>query len=56
MRSAMRLRISARSAAEVRDHAGKAPWAASRARSTSAALERATSVKGRPVSGETSSK
>ena len=42
MRSAMRSRISERSATEVLPQAGAAAWAASRARSMSSAVDRAT--------------
>ena len=52
MRSAMRFKMSARSAAGVRPQAGAAAWAASSAASTSAALERCTSHSGWPVTGE----
>ncbi len=40
-----------RSVAEVRPQAAAAPWAASRASSTSSAVLRATSVNGLPVTG-----
>ncbi len=51
IRSAIRLRISARSAGGVRPQAGAGAWAASRASSTSSAPLRAASVKTRPVTG-----
>ncbi len=51
IRSAIRLRISARSATGVRPQASAAPCAASRAFSTSGAVPRATSVKVCPVTG-----
>ena len=51
IRSAIRFRMFARSAAEVRPQAGAAPCAASRARSTSSAVPRATSQKVSPVTG-----
>jgi hypothetical protein len=51
IRSAILFRISARSAGGVRPQAGAAACAASRARSTSAAVPRAISVKICPVAG-----
>ena len=51
MRSAILLRITARSATEVVPQAGAAAWAASSAFSMSSAVERATSVKILPVTG-----
>ncbi len=51
MRSAILFRITARSATDVFPQAGAAAWAASRASSTSSAVERATSVKTWPVTG-----
>ena len=51
MRSAILLRMSARSAAEVLPHAGAAACAASSACSTSSAVPRATSVNVSPVTG-----
>ncbi len=56
MRSAILVRSSARSATEVVLQAGKAAQAASTARSTSAAVPRAISVNGLPVTGVMSSK
>ena len=56
MRSAMRLRISARSAALVRPQASFAAWAASSAASTSVASERAISQSSWPFTGERFSK
>ena len=52
MRSAILLRMKARSAGEVRPQAGAAAWAASSARSTSSAVPRATSVNGCPSTGD----
>ncbi len=46
----------ARSAADVRPQATRAAWAASRASSTSSAVERATVQITRPFTGETLSK
>lgn len=51
MRSAIRLRITARSAGEVLFQVGAAAWAASSASSASSAVERGTSVKTSPVTG-----
>ena len=51
MRSAILLRITARSAGEVLFQVTAAAWAASRASSTSSAVERATSVNTSPVTG-----
>ena len=56
IRSAIRLSSTARSAGVVLPHAGAAAWAASRALSTSAAVERATSQNDSPVTGEGFSK
>lgn len=56
MRSAMRLRISARAAGLVLPQASLALCAASSAASTSFASERAISPSGRPVTGEMFSK
>ena len=56
MRSAMRLRISARSAALVLPQASLAVCAASSAASMSLASERAISHSGRPFTGEMLSK
>ena len=52
MRSAMRLRMTDRSATEVRPQAGAAWWAASSAFSTSTWVERCTSHRGFPVMGD----
>ncbi len=52
MRSAMRSSARERSAAEVRPQASAALWAASRARSTSSWVERATVQITRPSIGE----
>ena len=51
MRSAILLRITARSAAEVLPQAGAAAWAASSAFSISASSDRATSQNVWPVTG-----
>ena len=51
MRSAILLRITARSAADVLPHAGAAACAASSAFSISASFDRATSQNGWPVTG-----
>ena len=56
MRSAILLRITARSATDVLPQAGAAAWAASSAASMSSAVPRATSVKTLPLTGETFSK
>ena len=56
MRSAILLRMFARSAGEVRPHASFASWAASSAFSMSSDVERATSQNGLPVTGVMSSK
>jgi len=56
MRSAIRSRTRERSAALVLPQASLAAWAASRARSTSSACERAISQTLRPVIGEALSK
>jgi len=56
IRSAMRSRMFDRSVGEVRPHPGAAPCAASRARSTSSAVPRATSVNVWPVTGVALSK
>ena len=56
IRSAMRFRISARSAAQVRPQASLAAWAASSAASMSSASERAISHSFAPVTGEMLSK
>jgi len=56
MRSAILLRILARSVVEVSAQAVLAAWAASSAASMSSALERATSVNTLPVTGVVFSK
>ena len=56
MRSAILLSTFARSAGGVVPQAGAAAWAASRAFSTSLAVDRATSVNTSPVTGEITSK
>ena len=56
MRSAMRFRISARSATLARPQASFAAWAASSAASTSVASERAISHSFAPFTGEKLSK
>ena len=56
IRSAILFRITARSATLVLPQASFAAWAASRASSTSAASERATSHRTRPFTGEVFSK
>ena len=52
MRSAMRFNKRARSATAVLPQASLAAWAASRACSMSSAVERGTSQKGLPLTGE----
>ena len=52
IRWAMALRITARSATLAEPQASLAAWAASSARSTSAASDRATSHRGWPFTGE----
>ena len=56
MRSAIWLRMLARSVTEVLPQAGAAAWAASSAASMSSAVPRAISVKTLPLTGETFSK
>ena len=53
MASAMALSTAARSVSDVSPQASLAAWAASRASSTSSAVDLATSVKGLPVTGLT---
>ena len=56
MRSAIRLRMSDRSASDVLPQAGAAAWAASSAASMSSAVPRPTSQNALPLTGEMFSK